>query len=219
MANNACEFKLFTMSIKEYWRKRDFNKTAEPRGKKPALRKDSEALPFVIQKHDASRLHYDLRLEFDGVLKSWAVPKGPSLDPKEKRLAVEVEDHPLEYASFEGIIPEGEYGAGSVIVWDRGVWIADVDPRKAFQKGNIKFELRGEKLHGHWALVRMKRRERDKSNNWLLIKERDAYAKPLEELDVLKKKPRSVISGKEVEDIATKPGSRGKEPREWRANR
>src|SRR5476651_760875 len=132
------------MSLQAYIRKRDFNRTAEPRGGKVSACKAQER--FVIQKHDASRLHYDFRLELEGALKSWAVPKGPSLDPKAKRLAVHVEDHPLDYASFEGSIPEGHYGAGDVIVWDRGVWIPQDDPVKAYAKGRLKFELQGEKL-------------------------------------------------------------------------
>ena len=137
-------------------------------------------MSFVIQKHAARRLHYDFRLELDGVLKSWAVPKGPSLDPGEKRLAVHVEDHPLEYGGFEGVIPRGQYGAGTALIWDRGIWTPlDPDPEAAYAKGNLKFALDGEKLHGRWALVRMggKHGGRD-GENWLLIKERDAAALP-----------------------------------------
>ncbi len=145
--------------LADYRRKRDFTLTQEPSG---ARRKADEqrkrgndgALHFVIQKHDARRLHYDFRLELDGTLKSWAVPKGPSLDPHDKRLAVHVEDHPLDYADFEGHIPEGQYGGGDVIVWDRGTWRPHGDPRKAYREGKLKFELDGEKLHGAWALVR-----------------------------------------------------------------
>src|SRR5919106_824504 len=136
------------MDLKEYHRKRDFKKTAEPRGKKLA----GKGFSYVIQKHAATRLHYDFRLELGGVLLSWAVPKGPSLDPSQKRLAVEVEDHPLEYAKFEGRIPEGEYGAGEVIVWDRGTWTPLGDPHEGLKSGNLKFELNGKKLQGSWVL-------------------------------------------------------------------
>jgi bifunctional non-homologous end joining protein LigD len=158
-------------ALASYRHKRDFGRTPEPAGaKRPSARGRS----FVIQKHDARRLHYDFRLELDGVLKSWAVPKGPSLIPGEKRLAVHVEDHPIEYGRFEGVIPEGQYGAGTVKVWDRGVWIPDGDPREGLERGKLSFQLRGRKLHGGWALVRMHGRAgRNGKENWLLIKERD----------------------------------------------
>src|SRR5271167_722153 len=145
------------MALEEYRRKRDFHKTSEPAGAAPATNNRALApLSFVIQKHAARRLHYDFRLELDGVLKSWAVPKGPSVDPAEKRLAVHVEDHPLEYGGFEGVIPEKQYGAGTALIWDRGTWTPlDPDPETAYAKGNLKFLLDGEKLHGKWALVRM----------------------------------------------------------------
>ena len=143
-------------ALQEYNRKRDFEATPEPSGggkaRKAAV--DDHALQFCIQKHDASHLHYDFRLELDGTLKSWAVPKGPSLDPRDRRLAIQVEDHPIDYASFEGHIPEGHYGAGDVIVWDRGVWQPEDEPHKAFEKGKLKFRLQGEKLSGVWNLVR-----------------------------------------------------------------
>ena len=140
-------------ALAPYHRKRDFKKTPEPRtGGTPA----NGALSFVVQKHHASRLHYDFRLELDGTLKSWAVPKGPCLDPTVKRMAVHVEDHPISYASFEGTIPPKQYGAGTVIVWDRGEWAAEGDARKALAEGKLKFELRGDKLKGHWTLVRMR---------------------------------------------------------------
>jgi len=143
------------MALSEYTRKRDFAKTPEPAGT-PATVKAGAPLSFVIQKHAARRLHYDFRLELDGVLKSWAVPKGPSLDPGEKRLAVHVEDHPIEYGGFEGVIPEGQYGGGTVLLWDRGNWRPlDPDPLQAYEKGSLKFVLDGAKLHGKWALVRM----------------------------------------------------------------
>src|SRR5713101_2451062 len=141
------------MGLREYRRKRDFKKTPEPSGKAAARRHKGELL-FVIQKHAASRLHYDFRLELDRVLKSWAVPKGPSLDPADKRLAMHVEDHPLDYGSFEGIIPKGEYGGGTVLLWDRGSWEPVGDPHQGYAKGHLKFELDGEKLKGGWTLVK-----------------------------------------------------------------
>ncbi|RZA04270.1 MAG: ATP-dependent DNA ligase, partial [Proteobacteria bacterium] len=151
-----------------------------------------QALQFCIQKHDASHLHYDFRLELDGTLKSWAVPKGPSLDPNARRLAVHVEDHPLDYASFEGNIPEGHYGAGDVIVWDRGTWIPEGDPRQGYEKGKLKFVLQGEKLAGAWNLV--KTHMPGKREQWFLIKSKDEAARPLAEYDVLEAQPDSVLS-------------------------
>lgn len=184
------------MGLQEYRHKRDFKKTLEPKGRKSA---SQQKLIFVVQKHAASHLHYDLRLEFDGVLKSWAVPKGPSLNPVEKRLAIEVEDHPLDYADFEGHIPEGQYGAGDVIVWDRGEWIAPKDPGAAFSKGHIEFELRGQKLSGKWDLVRT-RRSTGKKNQWLLIKRNDQFADP--EHDILDQ-DKSVITGLRLPEKST----------------
>jgi bifunctional non-homologous end joining protein LigD len=149
------------VALETYRKKRKFGVTPEPRGRKgPA-----GGYGYVIQKHAASRLHYDLRLELDGVMKSWAVTRGPSLDPEEKRLAVAVEDHPVEYNSFEGTIPEGEYGGGTVMIWDRGTWSPEGDPHKALAKGHLVFALNGEKLHGRWHLVRMRTRERDRHDN------------------------------------------------------
>ena len=139
------------MGLKRYHQKRHFDRTPEPRGTR---RPGRGALRFVVQKHEASRLHYDFRLELDGVLLSWAVPKGPSLDPNDKRMAVHVEDHPFEYGDFEGVIPAKQYGAGTVMLWDRGIWIPREDPREGYAKGKLKFELRGEKLQGGWNLVR-----------------------------------------------------------------
>ena len=153
-------------------------------------------MQFCIQKHDASRLHYDFRLELDGALKSWAVPKGPSLDPKVKRLAVHVEDHPLDYATFEGSIPEGHYGAGDVIVWDRGVWIPQDDPAKAYAKGRLKFELQGEKLGGLWNLVRT--HMPGKQEQWFLIKHQDGAARPESDYDVVAAEPDSVLSERTI---------------------
>ena len=156
--------------LKTYRAKRKFGITAEPKGK--VARKRGHA--FVIQKHAARALHYDLRLELDGVMKSWAVTRGPSLVPGEKRLAVQVEDHPIEYNKFEGTIPQGEYGGGTVMIWDRGIWQPEDDPHKGLGKGHLSFTLDGEKLHGLWHLVRMARRRGEKRDNWLLIKAHDA---------------------------------------------
>src|SRR5437016_9279500 len=142
------------MALEKYRTKRDFRITPEPRGK--VARKSGNALSFIVQKHAASHLHYDFRLELNGVLLSWAIPKGPSLDPHEKRLAVHVEDHPIDYGGFEGVIPKGQYGGGTVLLWDRGTWTPEgPDPEAAYKKGALKFRLNGEKLHGNWALVRM----------------------------------------------------------------
>ncbi|MGH9509987.1 MAG: DNA polymerase ligase N-terminal domain-containing protein, partial [Terriglobales bacterium] len=163
------------MSLTEYRRKRTFDKTPEPKPvEAPAEIRGNR---FYIQRHSARRLHYDLRLEMDGVLRSWAVPKGPTLDPAEKRLAVHVEDHPMEYGEFEGTIPEGNYGAGSVLLWDRGTyeWAGDKSPAEQWQRGDLKFRLHGEKLMGEFALVRLKN---SKKNEWLLIKKKDFAAKP-----------------------------------------
>ncbi|CAI8712145.1 DNA ligase D [Pseudomonas sp. IT-P395] len=181
-------------NLDDYNRMRDFSATSEPAAVKRSGRKTGadHALQFCIQKHDASHLHYDFRLELDGALKSWAVPKGPSLDPKVKRLAVHVEDHPLDYATFEGNIPEGHYGAGDVIVWDRGVWIPLEDAHKAYEKGKLKFELQGEKLAGIWNLVRT--HMPGKKEQWFLIKHQDAAARPQDDYDVLVAEPDSVLS-------------------------
>ncbi len=192
--------------LKLYRTKRDFTKTAEPSGKTavPA----TKLRRFVIQKHDATRLHYDLRLEFGGVFKSWAVTRGPSLDPKDKRLAVEVEDHPLDYGDFEGTIPKGQYGGGTVMLWDRGYWLGD-DPEKGFKKGDLKFALDGDKLHGEFVLVRMKNdRSGGKRTNWLLIKHRDDYAREGEKNHILDQ-DKSVASGRTMEQIAA---GKGKKP-------
>src|SRR4030088_261318 len=149
------------MALEEYRQKRDFRKTPEPTGAAQPTEETSDRLSFVIQKHAARRLHYDFRLEFDGVLKSWAVPKGPSLDPTQKRLAVHVEDHPLDYGGFEGIIPPHQYGAGTVLLWDRGSWSPVGDPLLNYRRGRLKFHLNGQKLHGLWNLVRMGPRKGD----------------------------------------------------------
>ena len=187
-----------------YHAKRDFARTPEPHGVVPPKRSGSL---FVIQKHDATRLHYDFRLEIDGVLKSWAVPRGPSLDPADKRLAMRTEDHPVEYGSFEGTIPEGEYGGGPVLLWDRGTWTPVGDPAAGLRSGELKFTLEGEKLHGGWALVRIKgRTQRDREGRtWLLVKERDRYAKRAGVSSITDTRPESVVSGRCLEQIAQAP--------------
>ncbi len=187
------------MGLAEYRRKRHFERTSEPKGK-PG-RTDGRA--FVVQKHAARNLHYDFRLELDGVLKSWAVPKGPSLDPKIKRLAMQVEDHPIEYGEFEGIIPAGEYGGGTVMLWDRGEWEPVGDAQESFREGRFKFRLHGDKLQGGWMLVRTGgfSGERD-DRHWLLFKERDEYARPAEDGDILEEQPLSVRTGRDLEQIA-----------------
>jgi bifunctional non-homologous end joining protein LigD len=196
--------------LAEYNAKRDFKKTPEPMGR-PGK---GEGFSFCIQKHDATRLHYDFRLELDGVLKSWAVTKGPSLVPGEKRLAVHTEDHPLDYGSFEGTIPKGEYGGGTVLLWDRGHWEPEGDPYKGLEKGNLKFRLRGEKLDGAWHLVRMRQRPRERQEGWLLIKSDDAAARSPDEPDILEEMPRSVKTGRTLDEIADDAKSAV-----WRSNR
>src|SRR5271163_4256366 len=197
--------------LSTYVSKRDFAKTSEPSGEKqvaPANRRR-----FVIQKHDARRLHYDLRLELDGVFKSWAVTRGPSLDPHEKRLAVEVEDHPLDYGDFEGTIPKGQYGGGTVMLWDRGYWEPEGkrSPEQALAKGDFKFTLEGERLHGGFVLVRMANdRERSKRTNWLLIKHRDQFALEGNGAAVVEQNDTSVASRRTMEAIAAGKGRKPK---------
>src|SRR5579884_2183551 len=197
------------MALEEYQRKRDFGKTPEPAGsRRPRRAPQAAPLSFVVQKHAARRLHYDFRLELDGVLLSWAIPKGPSLDPGERRLAVHVEDHPIEYGGFEGVIPKGQYGGGTVLLWDRGTWTPDVpDAREAYKKGSLKFRLDGAKLHGHWALVRMggraaRAKAGDGHENWLLIKERDEVAVPGSDAALVDDNPLSVATGRSMDEIA-----------------
>ncbi|MET3660521.1 DNA ligase D [Aquamicrobium ahrensii] len=205
--------------LKQYQAKRDFTKTAEPAGKMTRGRRAASEAGgiFVIHKHAARRLHYDLRLEHDGVLWSWAVTRGPSLDPHEKRLAVHVEDHPIDYAPFEGVIPKSEYGGGSVIVWDEGRWVPDFDPDKGMKKGHLEFELEGHKLRGKWHLVRLRPRSGEKRDNWLLIKSDDACARPEE--DILEQEPRSVKSGLTVEEIGAGKTVKGRKPAVWRSGK
>jgi bifunctional non-homologous end joining protein LigD len=195
--------------LRTYWAKRDFTKTAEPRGR--VAPRAGKTRRFVIQRHDATRLHYDLRLELDGVYKSWAVTKVPSADPATKRLAVEVEDHPLEYGTFEGTIPEGEYGGGTVQLWDRGTWRSKGEnPRSDLAKGALKFELDGKRLKGGWALIRLRterRAGRKSRNNWLLIKERDAFAQSGEP-DALLSADTSVATGRTLDEIVNSKRSK-----------
>ncbi len=205
MAKHTTKDKLAT-----YASKRDFTRTMEPAPTE--TRRKRKALEYVIQKHDASRLHYDLRLEVDGVMKSWAVPKGPSLDPGTKRLAVEVEDHPLDYNRFEGTIPEGEYGGGTVMIWDRGTWryTGDAeDPAAALKQGTLEFTLAGKRLKGGWVLVRT--RKVGRSQQWLLIKRDDQHADP--DHDVTERFVTSAVSRKSMEQIGKGRGARGAGPR------
>jgi bifunctional non-homologous end joining protein LigD len=181
--------------LRKYRKKRDFVGTPEPKGEAPP--QDSPQQRFVVQKHDATRLHYDLRLEIEGVLKSWAIPKGPSLDPSEKRLAVATEDHPMKYLDFEDVIPDGHYGAGNMIVWDRGPYECfgkEKDPRAAYEKGTLDLCLHGEKLKGMWLLVRLKEKDQ-----WLFFKKEDRYATA--ERDITESMPESVLSGLRVEEL------------------
>ncbi|HYF08605.1 MAG TPA: DNA polymerase ligase N-terminal domain-containing protein, partial [Acetobacteraceae bacterium] len=190
-----------------YRAKRDFTRSREPTGEggtRGAKAAQGQALRFVVQKHAATRLHFDLRLELDGVLKSWAVTRGPSLDPADKRLAVEVEVHPLDYATFEGTIEEG-YGAGAVMVWDQGTWEPApeiADPAEALARGNLKFVLHGERLRGGWDLVRMKPRPKERQPQWLLFKRRDAEARPGEGARLVEEATTSVTTGRTMEQIA-----------------
>lgn len=193
------------MKLKDYRNKRHFDVTAEPHGAGPAHQPASGSLTYVVQKHMASHLHYDFRLEWRGVLLSWAVPKGPSLDPAVKRLAMQVEDHPVEYATFEGTIPAGEYGGGTVMLWDQGTWEPDEDDVDgSLQKGEIKFTLYGKKLKGSWVLVRTRGFGKNPRRSlWLLIKHRDRYASAK---DVIAEMPRSVATRRLLAGIARDKG-------------
>jgi len=206
--------------LKQYWKKRDFEVTAEPRGAvaKAAKKKKGEVpfARFTVQKHDASRLHFDLRLEIDGVYKSWAVPKGPSLDPADKRLAVQVEDHPLDYGTFEGTIPEGQYGGGTVQLWDQGVFAALGDPLEGLRKGELKFAVMGKRMKGGWVLVRLDPRPGERRGgkpNWLLIKERDKEVRTGKAADIASI-DKSVKTGRKMQQIANDTGSKV-----WNSNR
>lgn len=189
------------MGLETYWQKRNFAKTAEPRGRQSRRRGNA----FVVQKHDARRLHYDFRLELGGVLLSWAVPKGPSLDPKVKRLAMQTEDHPLDYGDFEGVIPKGEYGGGTVLVWDRGTWTAEGDAEEMYRRGRLNFELHGEKLQGSFSLVRAPSKERGGERRWLLMKRTDAAARPGTDAEVVERLPNSVVTGRDLDSVAGDP--------------
>lgn len=183
------------MSLEKYRKKRNFKRSPEAYG---SIKK-AKQLIYIIQKHVASHLHYDLRLELAGVLKSWAVPKGPSLDPSMRRLAIQVEDHPLAYATFEGIIPDGEYGGGTVMLWDTGTWeCEDPNVKLAYKKASLSFTLKGKKLKGKWKLVRMK----NNPKNWLLIKVNDKYAKSEKNYSIIIEKPNSALSRRSLEEIA-----------------
>jgi bifunctional non-homologous end joining protein LigD len=199
------------VGLQAYHKKRRFDTTPEPRGKTSRRKGHS----FVMQKHAATRLHYDLRLELDGVMKSWAVTRGPSMVPGEKRLAVHVEDHPIEYNKFEGTIPKGQYGGGTVMIWDRGSWEALEDPHRGLKKGHLSFALDGEKLQGAWHLVRIRGRAGEKRENWLLIKAHDEYERTERDPDILQEEPNSVISGRSIEEIAQGKGRK----RVWHSNK
>ena len=200
------------MGLAQYQAKRDFKKTPEPHGR--VTPRKQKALSYLIQKHAASHLHYDLRLELDGVLLSWAVPKGPSLDPADKRLAMHVEDHPLEYGGFEGTIPKGQYGGGTVMLWDRGTWKPLGDPRAGYRKGHLKFDLDGNKLKGRWALIRTHgSKYGGKAEAWLLVKDTDEFAQRGVDARIVEAEPDSVASGRSIEAIA------GAGDREWNSNR
>src|ERR1700693_29366 len=191
------------MTLNEYQKKRHFGVTPEPSGKASDSKEKDSNLIFVVQKHRATNLHYDFRLEWHGTLLSWAVPKGPSLDPSVKRLAMQVEDHPIDYANFEGVIPEGEYGGGAVMVWDKGSWEPEVeDVDAALQKGDLKFTLHGKKLKGSWVLVRTRGYGRSSDRSWLLIKHRDQYVSTRD----VTEDARSVISKRLMADIAREGG-------------
>jgi bifunctional non-homologous end joining protein LigD len=191
------------VSLKRYREKRDFDHSPEPAGESRPRAPAKTSLIYVIQKHRASQLHYDFRLEFRGVLLSWAVPKGPSLNPSVKRLAMQVEDHPVEYADFEGVISEG-YGAGTVMVWDHGTWTAEsADVERALTKGDLKFTLHGKKLRGSWVLVRTRGFGSKTDKSWLLIKHRDRFSSTR---DITTEEPRSVLSRRLLVDIARDEG-------------
>jgi bifunctional non-homologous end joining protein LigD len=193
------------MGLSEYRSKRDFEKTIEPAGGSS----QPQGAQYLIQKHAASRLHYDFRLELDGVLKSWAVPKGPSLDLARQSLAVHVEDHPIEYGSFEGTIPTGEYGGGTVMLWDRGTWEPKGNAAASYCRGKLIFRLHGERLRGRWSLVRMSGKAGEDGKNWLLKKLDDEAARSVDEYDILKHFTTSVATGRTMDEIASGVSSLG----------
>ncbi len=195
---------MIPMGLEDYRKKRRFDVTSEPSGQKPPRRPKGKALIFVVHKHRASHLHYDFRLQWRDVLLSWAVPKGPSLNPSVKRFATQVEDHPLDYAGFEGVIPPGEYGGGTVMVWDTGTWTPEVpDVDAALDAGELKFTLNGKKLKGSWVLVRTRGFKKSPRPSWLLIKHRDAYAT---DHDITIEEPRSALSRRTLAEIARDEG-------------
>src|SRR4030095_3967108 len=198
------------MTLETYRAKRNFKVTPEPRGK--VVRGARHSLSFVVQKHAASHLHYDFRLELNGLLLSWAVPKGPSLDPNDKRLAMHVEDHPIEYGDFEGIIPPKQYGAGTVMLWDRGTWTPKEDPVAGYKKGKLKFDLEGEKLRGGWTLVKS-HGAKYSGDAWLLFKEDDEFARTGPEARIVDDQPNSVATQRDLKQIAADPG------RVWQSNK
>jgi bifunctional non-homologous end joining protein LigD len=192
------------MSLVDYRKKRRFGVTSEPEGKEPSARKAKSKLAFVVQKHRATALHYDFRLEWKGVMLSWAVPKGPSYDPSVKRLAMQVEDHPIEYNKFEGIIPAGEYGGGTVMIWDQGTWTPETpNVDAALKQGELKFSLEGKKLRGSWVLVRTRGRPGDTKAAWLLIKHRDQW---VSNQDITELAPRSIVTARLLIEIARDEG-------------
>jgi bifunctional non-homologous end joining protein LigD len=199
------------MALETYRKKRNFRITPEPQGRRPKSKQ--RGLEFVVQKHAASHLHYDFRLELNGVLLSWAVPKGPSLDPNDKRLAMHVEDHPMEYGGFEGVIPAKQYGAGTVLLWDKGTWVPKEDPAAGYKKGKLKFDLAGEKLHGGWTLVRTRSSKYGGDKAWLLIKEEDEFAKEGPDARIVDEKTKSVATGRTMEEIAAE------RDRVWHSNK
>jgi bifunctional non-homologous end joining protein LigD len=200
------------MGLREYWKKRDFSITPEPKGEEKPH--EGPELSFVIQKHAASHLHYDFRLELGGVLKSWSIPKGPSLDPTVKRLAMHTEDHPIDYGDFEGIIPKGQYGGGTVLLWDRGRWIPKENPTKGYHAGKLKFALEGEKLRGGFTLVKARGYGRDDDDRaWFLIKENDEEARPASDYSITEARQESVTTGRGLDEIAAA------QDRVWHSNR
>ncbi len=205
------------MALDQYHSKRDFKRTPEPRGKVGT--KKAKRLAYLIQKHAASHLHYDFRLELNGVLLSWAVPKGPSLDPADKRLAMHVEDHPLEYGKFEGLIPAGQYGGGTVMLWDRGTWSPVGDAEEGYKQGHLKFELHGKKLQGLWALVKMhSTKYAGKGEPWLLIKDTDDFARRGKKAHIVEIEPDSVLSKRNIDEIAAAGNPKWKSSKSAKAN-